>query len=178
MDHQRTRNSRRKQKNSSIVNTPRLPALLLKKNVTYQQGIPKNLDDFERVYQMILVSAPLTNTLTVGGIASSTTLDPYTRVDSFSRLAAVFKQYLVQKIVVASTLDRVDYTNSPMGSWYVRIEEDNAVPASSIVRSEKAIVRLTSSKTKRPILPWQSGFLRVLKTCNGPAQALALQWPT
>lgn len=144
MDRTTTRNSRSRKSDASLVKTPRLPGILLKKNVVYKTGIPRGLDDFERVYQMILVAPAVTNTLTAGGIATSTTLDPYTRVDSFSRLAAVFKQYLVQKIVVATTLDRVDYSNSPMGSLYVRIEEDNSVPASTIVRSEKAIIRMTS----------------------------------
>lgn len=128
----------------NLAKAPRLPAVLTRKNVKYIAGIPRGLDDFERVYQVVLVSPRVTSTLTAGIVATSTTLDPYTKVDSFSRWAAVFKQYLIQKIVVATAIDKLDYANSPMGSAFIRIEEDNAVPTSTIVRAEKSIIRFAS----------------------------------
>lgn len=114
----------------------------LTKNVSYISGIPKSISNIEKVYQFILPSPLLSQTATAGQIATSASLDITTRVDSWARWTAVFKQYCITKVQIASRVAKLDYAGSPQGEVFIRLEEDNAVPTGSIVRAEHAVLNL------------------------------------
>lgn len=129
---------------SSRRNRSSLISFLTQKNVIYKEGVPRSIVNIEQVYQMVLVSPYFSNSMSAGGIASSTTLDPYTRLNMFSRWAAVFRQYIVTKITVVSSISTGN--SSPVGVVWQKIEENNAVPTGSMVSEEKAILYLTNQQ--------------------------------
>lgn len=120
-----------------------IPAALLRKNVKYMEGIPRSIVDIERVYQFCLVSSSFSSTLSAGGTATSSSLDPTSRIDTFtSRWGVVFRQYLVLKVRVAVAFN---FTNTAgTGQIWVQIQENNAVPSSTAVREEKSILYIAS----------------------------------
>lgn len=112
------------------------------RNVIYQQGVPKSINSIEQTYSIDLVSSRLTNTLTAGSLSVATSLDPTSRIDSWNRWSAVFKQYFVVKIRAVYSIDKLDYSGTPLGQVFFRIEEDNSVPTGSIVRQERGTISL------------------------------------
>ncbi len=115
---------------------------LMVKNISYSLGIGRRVEDIERVYVIELVSTQTTQTLTTGGIATSTSMDPTTRIDSFSRWAAVFKQYTVLECTATTQVLGTNGGAAANGQIWVRVEEESGAPTSGIVRSEKAVLNL------------------------------------
>jgi hypothetical protein len=113
----------------------------LRKNVSYRQGITRRNNNIERVYQLTLESPQVNITFSAGGLASSLSLDPTVRIDTWSRWAAVFKQFTVTKVRVASQLNRL---GTAQGQVMIRVEEDSAAPSSSIVRAERNALNLVN----------------------------------
>jgi hypothetical protein len=126
-----------------VRQTPNPIAYLTQKNVKYISGIPRSISNIEKVYQLVIPSSFLSSSLTAGSIASSSTLDPLTRLDSFStRWAAVFRQYCVTKIVVALSITNASST--PAGTIWAQIQENNSVPGSSSVGEERSVIYLNA----------------------------------
>jgi hypothetical protein len=121
--------------------TPSLVAIMCRKNVTYSRGIPRSFSNIEQTYRVVLIGPQLNLTFSAGGIATASSLDPTVRLDTWSRWAAVFKQFLVSKVTVSHSLLRL---GTAQGQVFLRIEETSAVPTSAIVRSERAILGLVN----------------------------------
>lgn len=162
-----------KTQRSSRRNRPSILAMLTSRNVVYKEGVPRSVVNIEKVYEFVLVAPYVSSSLSAGGLATSTTLDPYTRLNTFSRWAAVFRQYFVTKIIVVSSIS-TNYS-SPTGVVWQKIEENNAVPNGSMVSEEKAILYLTApqdqSKNSATItwVPRSSEDLTWIDTGSGQA---------
>ncbi len=153
-------------------------ALLTLKNVKYTQGVPRNMLDLERVYVVELVSPQVTNTLASGSKATSTSLDPTARLDSWSsKWAAVFKQYVVLSCQVVSQIQATNGGAAANGSIFVRIEEDSAAPTGAMVRAEKGVLNLhapSDDKQTACIARWEptsSEDLEFISTSTGYAMS-------
>jgi len=105
------------------------------------RGIPRAFPNIEQTYRIVLTSPQVNLTFSAGSIASALTLDPTTRVDTWSRWSAVFKQFLVTKVSVSSSLNRL---GTAQGQVFIRVEEATAAPTSAIVRSERALINLVT----------------------------------
>lgn len=135
-----------------------LLASITRKNVWYSNTVPRNIIDLERVTRMELPSALVSSTISAGGIASATTLDASVKISNFSNWAAVFKQYVILGIRIVTTIAKLDYTNSPQGQVWVRVDEDNAVGSGALVRAEKGVLDLAAfqdSETNSVITTWE-----------------------
>jgi hypothetical protein len=111
------------------------------KNVSYMEGIRRSINDIETVHKFLIPSPYLSSSLSSGAIATASTLDPTVRLDSFSKWAACFKQYLVLSITAVTV---VSTTGSSVGTIWQQIAEDNSVPTGALVSEEKAIISLVA----------------------------------
>jgi len=117
----------------------------MQRNVSYANGIPRQLSNIEKVYQLIIPAPLLSVSLSAGNIASSSTLDPVTRLDGFAtRWAAVFRQYCVTKIIVALSFSNL--YSAPAGTVWAQIQENNTTPNGSAVAEERAVLTLDAAQ--------------------------------
>ncbi len=131
---------------------------LTMKNVRYSQGIPKSIQDLERVYTIDIVSPIVSSTLTTGAKATSTSLDVTSRVDTFSRWATVFKQYVVLGITVVSQISGTNGGSAANGQIWQRVEEDSSAPSGAMVKAEKAVISLhapSDDKMNSSVIMWR-----------------------
>jgi len=119
--------------------------MVLRRNVKYIQGVPRGVSNIQETVTIVMPSPLQSLTLTTGGIANATSLDPSARIDTWSRWTAVFSQFLVAKIVVISRLAKVGTTQ---GSIFVRVDEASSTPTSTIVRSERAQLDLALNQVE------------------------------
>jgi hypothetical protein len=135
--------------NSKRPNPARLDSLIrmvVQKNVFYSQGIPRSMNNIEEVYKFVLISPQLNLTLTSGAVASTSSLDPTVRIDTWSRWTACFKQYIVAAVRVESGFNKV---TTQQGQVFIRVGEDSNSPASTIVRSERGALSLVDPYDER-----------------------------
>lgn len=123
----------------------RLVREVSKKNVRYHNGVPRSLPSIETVVEVPLVSPQINLSFASGGVANTTSLDPTVRIDTFSRWVSIYKQYLVAKIVVISTISN---TGSYIGKIFVQVGEDSATPSGVIVREERAELSLATYQSE------------------------------
>lgn len=114
----------------------------MRKNVSYVEGIPRSVTDIERVYQMIIPSVMSSSTLVTGNVATSTSLDPTARINSWgSTWGASFRQYCVTKIVIAASFK---YSTNGSGMIWLQVTEDSANPTGLITAEEKAVLMINA----------------------------------
>ncbi len=128
-----------KSKNSKPSNP--LLAAALRKNVIYKEGIPKSVYNYEKVYELVLPSTLQAYTLTTGGIASATSLDPSSRIGTWSRWSAIFQQFIVLKMTV--TLQTV-LNSTGIGEVWGQVRESSSTPTSAMATQERAVVSLAA----------------------------------
>ena len=131
------KHSRRRSKRES---DPMLRSLLVR-NVRYAEGVDRKVVDIEQVYKFRLPTPYLNNTLSSGSLASSASLDPVSRLDSFAKWAACFRQYLVLSITAVSSISA---SGIAQGHFWMQIQEANSVPTGAMVSEEKAVVSLNA----------------------------------
>jgi len=128
---------------NKVRQTPNPIAYLTQKNVKYINGIPRSISNIEKVYQLVIPTPFLSSSLVAGSIATASTLDPLTRLDSFStRWAAVFRQYCITKIVVALTITNAPA--APAGTVWAQIQENNSIPGGLSVAEERSVIYLNA----------------------------------
>ncbi len=132
----------------SSTNVEKIIKQVTRRNVRYIQGIPRSIANVENTYTIVLVSSLQALTLTTGGIANATSLDITSRVDTWSRWSAVFNQYIIGKIVVAT---RVNNSTNAQGSIFVKLDETSSTPSSTMIRSERAQINLFNSQVEDEI---------------------------
>jgi hypothetical protein len=113
--------------------------MLTRKNIRYIQGLPKNVFNHERVYEMWITTTTILTAAASGSIAQAQSLDPVQRIANWSTMwAKLFQQYCVLECRVDS---KMKFLNSAAaGQVNVFLSEDSTTPNSLSLSREHAVL--------------------------------------